>query len=309
MSGDDECVAGCPFTEDALQRLAPFQLPPMELLDTIGVKRFEYQRLHPWQTRIIKLVPGRPEDPLDCELVVADLILASKAVGIAAWSRICTYEAISYSWGWPERDYEIGCNGKSIRIPPSLADALQYLRHPTDPRLLWCDALCINQDDPDEKASQVQKMFIIFKSATGVIGWLGKADDHCMMFCDISRLQQERRLNNVESARSLYRLEDHSKSCVTRMRKDVSLFLERSLFHRLWIRQEVAAAESFTLQCGTLLVDFVSFMRFIQPFVRDHAGGRPTSSLTVLQQDFHLIESVQAKRSQGVRSLSLCHIQ
>ena len=157
MSERDECVAGCPFTGDALQRSTPSHLPSMRLLDVTGVGRYTYERLQSWQTRMIKLLPGRPEDPLDCELGVADLIIASKAVGVAAWSRICTYEAISYSWGWPGRDHEIRCSGKSIKVPPSLADALQYLRSSTDSRILWCDALCINQDDAEEKASQGPK--------------------------------------------------------------------------------------------------------------------------------------------------------
>ena len=55
----------------------------MKPLDTSGIRKYGYQRLHPWQTRMINLLPGDSEDPLKCELVVADLILASKAVGIA----------------------------------------------------------------------------------------------------------------------------------------------------------------------------------------------------------------------------------
>ena len=296
MSERDECVAGCPFTGDALQRSTPSHLPHMRLLDVTAVERYSYQRLQSWQTRMIKLLPGRPEDPLHCELAIADLIQASKAVGVAAWSRICTYEAISYSWGWPGRDHEIRCSGKSIKVPPSLADALQYLRSSTDSRILWCDALCINQDDADEKASQVRKMFIIFKLATCVIGWLGKEDDHCMMFRHISRMYKMRTPEGLEFAQSLCRPGSHKQHCVERMHKDVSVFLERSLFHRLWIRQEFAAADFLVLQCGSHTLDFPFFVNGIEALVGDPALSKITSSLAVLRRDFDFIRSVHAAR-------------
>ena len=307
MSDRDECVAGCPFTADVLQQSMPSHLPPMRLWDPTVVARFDYQRLQSWQTRMINLLPGKSEDPLSCELVVADLILASKAVGIAAWSRICTYEALSYSWGWPERDYEIRCGGKSIKIPPSLADALQHLRSATESRILWCDALCINQDDADEKASQVRNMFIIFKSATRVIGWLGKEDDHCMMFRYIASMHRWPTLEDLEAVRSICRPGSHNKDCGANMREDVAVFLGRGLFHRLWIRQEFAVADVLVLQCGSQTADFPSFVELMAPFLADPALGDLPSTLAVLRRDLDFIVSVQATRQQAKFGVELLH--
>ncbi|CAH0019729.1 unnamed protein product [Clonostachys rhizophaga] len=42
--------------------------------------------------------------------------------------------------------------------------------------LLWVDALCINQDDMDEKAKLVNQMYSIYRAARTVTVWLGAAD-------------------------------------------------------------------------------------------------------------------------------------
>jgi hypothetical protein len=43
---------------------------------------------------------------------------------------------------------------------------------------LWIDQLCINQDDPVEKSSQVQMMALIYRNAIEVISWLGPPNEH-----------------------------------------------------------------------------------------------------------------------------------
>ena len=41
---------------------------------------------------------------------------------------------------------------------------------------IWIDALCINQDDAAERASQVQLMGRVFQDASCVFAWLGPPD-------------------------------------------------------------------------------------------------------------------------------------
>jgi hypothetical protein len=43
---------------------------------------------------------------------------------------------------------------------------------------IWADAICINQNDIDEKSAQVAMMDRIYSSATYVIAWLGPSDKH-----------------------------------------------------------------------------------------------------------------------------------
>jgi hypothetical protein len=42
------------------------------------------------------------------------------------------------------------------------------------PRILWIDAICINQDDNDERGEQVARMGAIYGQATTVVLWLGE---------------------------------------------------------------------------------------------------------------------------------------
>jgi Heterokaryon incompatibility protein (HET) len=44
--------------------------------------------------------------------------------------------------------------------------------------LLWCDAVCINQNDLVERARQVSLMQRIYSEAKAVTVWLGKVDKH-----------------------------------------------------------------------------------------------------------------------------------
>lgn len=44
--------------------------------------------------------------------------------------------------------------------------------------LLWIDSICINQEDVEERNSQVKIMGDIYKNASTVVIWLGASDDY-----------------------------------------------------------------------------------------------------------------------------------
>jgi hypothetical protein len=110
-----------------------------------------YRPLSPWQTRLLKLLPGEHGSPLSCMMVEVNVI-DGHGVGVVGSSEILTYEALSYSWGYPAPVCSISCNGVSLGMALELATALLYLRSSTTDRYIWCDAICINQQDLIEKA-------------------------------------------------------------------------------------------------------------------------------------------------------------
>ncbi|KAG7287172.1 hypothetical protein NEMBOFW57_006677 [Staphylotrichum longicolle] len=87
------------------------------------------------------------------------------------------YYALSYCWGQPVRGeaQSLLCNGRSVDAADNLRLALENIRYSTLPRIVWVDALCINQDDPAERSEQVQLMGKIYQQATETIVWLGDA--------------------------------------------------------------------------------------------------------------------------------------
>jgi hypothetical protein len=66
----------------------------------------------------------------------------------------------------------IFCDGKSITIQQNMYNALLYLRK-SRPGDYWINAMCIDQENINEKSAQVQMMGRIYRFAAGVVVWLG----------------------------------------------------------------------------------------------------------------------------------------
>lgn len=94
--------------------------------------------------------------------------------------KIPSYEAMSYYWGPQEGDGYIfvrneaaqpsslegraGDDGEGGWLPTraNLLSALRHLRHETEPRDMWIDAICIDQDDVVQKGPQVALMGTLY---------------------------------------------------------------------------------------------------------------------------------------------------
>jgi hypothetical protein len=84
------------------------------------------------------------------------------------------YEALSCVWG-PIKDLKfIGLDDFEYLVTPSLLELLLRLRKLDEDRLLWVDALVINQSDFAERSREVTKMLDRYSRAAKTIIWLGK---------------------------------------------------------------------------------------------------------------------------------------
>jgi hypothetical protein len=84
------------------------------------------------------------------------------------------YEAISYAWESSDKPCTIQIrNIGPIAIPKSLFNVLRHLRYVHRCRVLWADAICIDQRNVSERNHQVAKMADIFSASTTVLVWLG----------------------------------------------------------------------------------------------------------------------------------------
>ncbi|KAF5257114.1 hypothetical protein FOXYS1_12378 [Fusarium oxysporum] len=124
--------------------------------------------------RLLEILAG-DGDVVQCKLHVCSLQENETA-----------YEALSYTWGNPDasgdRKIDIMCNGTShtMVISGSLHIALRELRRNNTSRVIWADAICINQEDAKERGQQVALMGQIFSGAWQVVVWLGEESDRCM---------------------------------------------------------------------------------------------------------------------------------
>jgi hypothetical protein len=93
---------------------------------------------------------------------------------IAHITQLPRYEALSYCWGDQKDRIPINCNGSGgLEITQNLHSALLSLRLPNRLRLIWADAICINQGGVKERSSQILLMKNIYRLAFAVIVWLG----------------------------------------------------------------------------------------------------------------------------------------
>ncbi|KAK4445590.1 heterokaryon incompatibility protein-domain-containing protein [Podospora aff. communis PSN243] len=86
------------------------------------------------------------------------------------------YEALSYVWGPPSQGLqpELFLADHSLPITPNLSTALRHLRYESQTRVLWVDAVCINQASDYEKTFQVRRMRDIYALASHVVIFLGE---------------------------------------------------------------------------------------------------------------------------------------
>lgn len=127
---------------------------------------YKYSALQPGGFfRYFVLEPGIGKEPLRASLKSSKLVEAP------------CFEAISYVWGSWDRCVELICDNKQILITPSLSEVLHRVRFSDRPRTLWTDSVCINQEDLDEKGSQVALMGSIYRRSNRTLICVG-AHDH-----------------------------------------------------------------------------------------------------------------------------------
>lgn len=83
------------------------------------------------------------------------------------------YQALSYAWEGTMRECPIYCDGKVLFVTKSCEGALRRLIYGKSSRLIWVDAICINQQDTQERNQQVSMMGDIYRKAEHVNVWLG----------------------------------------------------------------------------------------------------------------------------------------
>jgi hypothetical protein len=205
--------------------------------------------------RLIELLPASASQRIQCLLRETSL------------SDGVVYEAVSYCWGDPKDQTGIICNGKLLYIPRNLEEALHGLRYRDRSRLLWADAICINQTDTAEKGSQVRLMRTIYSRAKRTLIWLGRVNDRQ----DLGVSAFAKLSIKIGLAGLRFRLDasEYPKIAVVDTRTNKSrillpfsnefylaliCMLRRPWFQRAWVVQEVTVS-----RMATILWDYVEY--------------------------------------------------
>src|SRR6266480_5869272 len=108
---------------------------------------------------------------------------------------VIQYEALSYVWGIQMHNDRVLVQGEPIKVTENLYIALQNMRFTDQERVLWIDALCIDQFNTEERAFQVSLMSSIYKRARNVVIWLGETWNGCHLAIDyLNQLGEDKNL-------------------------------------------------------------------------------------------------------------------
>jgi hypothetical protein len=263
---------------------------------------FRYHELlaHDETIRLLQIAPSTNLDssvPLECSILKTRLELAS------------VYIALSYTWGNDVATASLSIDGLSFMIRPNLHSALLALRYVSSKRILWVDAICINQDDAIEKEYQVGLMRKIYQRASSVIIWLGTYDDEIgEAFAFIRQLQGSNVVADVSGGAFEQRIAQQPwktgnalpiKSHNSRDLHVRHTFLTiltkiftKDWWSRIWVIQEVAVSQLALIRCGHTSLPWMGLVHFLGRFpIQDMP--RDVLELRYLRQSFQDIDAAR----------------
>lgn len=209
--------------------------------------RFPYGPLNQERNeiRLLTILPGKWSSEVCCTLETVSM------------DDDPDYYALSYVWGDPDDTVVIRVDGQPFQATRNLWHALRRLRRETHPRIFWVDAICINQDNNEEKSHQVVNMGSVFRSCCEAFLFLGERQS-----CIDSDADEQPQSYMAPKAFELIRLFDSNKHfdeipcfektsesqfAIPREYEDhfaaLDALNECSWWSRIWVVQETALPE------------------------------------------------------------------
>jgi hypothetical protein len=215
---------------------------------------YKYTPLNTYGTeiRLLCLNPGKLNAEIACNLVAANL------------TNPPVYEALSYTWGNLTDKHTILLDDQQYQVTSNLYQALRRLRDVDrelsgNARLLWVDAICINQEDVSERNHEVRRMRQIYSSARQVIIWLGEGTAMSGLAMDFLQ---------GKGAPKLFELAPNDALAIETENTDFWLafgqdIMRRPYWSRVWIIQEIVFALEATVICGSKSVPWENVERAV----------------------------------------------
>ncbi|RSL41368.1 hypothetical protein CEP53_012801 [Fusarium sp. AF-6] len=166
-----------------------------------------------------------------------------------------SFTALSYTWGTDEPSHDLLLNDRPIKIRRNLHAFLSHALPGSSLRLsrtvgpIWIDALCINQGDEAEKASQIAQMGSIYAAASRIVIWLGTADE-----TSNTAMEFYARTTSLWANKQL---PDQTIPITDGERAAVEGLTRRNYWSRSWVYQEASTPGVYReFWCGSKAVSF-----------------------------------------------------
>ncbi|ROV92224.1 hypothetical protein VPNG_09659 [Cytospora leucostoma] len=245
--------------------------------------------------RVLELLPGEFDDDIFVRLRVIQLGNEESE----------PFEAVSYAWGSAERPHKIyvatnetregdaDARSHYVQVTRNLAQLLRHFRLPDTTRTIWVDAICINQDDTQERSAQVQLMPLLYRTAAHVLVWLGpEEDDSTWALGTFSWWASKVAVDEISGELVLLDSSDpvedawmaDSRTALSPSSREFTScrkLIERPWFERVWVRQEIhLSAHKSSVHCGHCSIAWSGlatgimslFRRAVDPDTPNRAG-------------------------------------
>ncbi|KAK3625335.1 hypothetical protein LTR56_020500 [Elasticomyces elasticus] len=211
---------------------------------------YRYQPLDPTKTnhwtfeiRLLTILPGPKGSELELQLRVVCLDDVRRQ-----------YHAVSYVWGEEGNSHETLVDGKILYLRDNI---WRFLKHSRDASLhteqYWVDAICINQRDADEKASQIGWMGSIYSHARSVLMWLG---NYHRLFKGSQSFVEDLTVPATQTLEPSGKAALEEKAALQNIGERITRILQSPYWLRLWVFQEVRLASTANIISGTGLLPF-----------------------------------------------------
>ncbi|PQE21754.1 heterokaryon incompatibility protein [Rutstroemia sp. NJR-2017a BBW] len=209
--------------------------------------------------RLLEITRRYPFGPICCSIVHKSL------------DEKFDYEAISYTWGSPDLTHKIRVEDCQLAVTGNAFDIIRGRAFFLKRKLVWIDAICINQkDDGPEKSEQIGLMREIYQQASWVIVWLGNAPDAREAMRFISYLYHKINMynNSDEELKKILNIGSNSPGWPA-----FCNFLDHPYWTRVWIIQEVAVATNLYISYGGESLGWDYFTSVIRGLHRKGMGS------------------------------------
>ncbi|KAH7311864.1 heterokaryon incompatibility protein-domain-containing protein [Rhexocercosporidium sp. MPI-PUGE-AT-0058] len=226
-----------------------------------GILQYQYRPIGDSDgIRLLELKPSSDfEATIDCSLVHTTLHECDEDL-------IDHYTALSYVWGDAKITTRITVEGLGLDITINLASALRYMRDATRKRLIWADAICINQSDNEEKNRQVRQMGQVYQTAAHTIIFLGDPTEDTDIVLGTARGS----LASTQSkARDALPWTD---------------LLVRSWFQRVWVYQELIFSLDPWVQCGKARVRWDTLYQTVKTLKQANRHTQPCREILLMEE-------------------------
>lgn len=190
--------------------------------------------------------PLDPSEPLNIRLLNLEPGESSETVKISiiegTLREPLDFEALSYVWGGEEKPNTVVVEGRRLPVTANLYRALLGLRNAKSPRILWVDAICIDQSNIPERNRQVGIMRSIYNNAKQVVIWLGEEEETDELALRMMEKFEEEKSKSHQNSKELKSFQELFYPLPPDTAPEwpaLAKFLQRSWFERVWTLQEI----------------------------------------------------------------------